>query len=115
MSRGTHPALLLAAGLLGGTLLGGAAAPPADCGQPMQPTRTYPMPTDLSGHPQTGAGLAGQTFATLPSPDSSGCHSAFPASADNALRSENADVVHGLPMPDILRPITDPQPKPEFR
>jgi len=33
----------------------------------------------------------------------------------NTLRSESADVIHGLPAPDILRPLTEAPPRPGFR
>jgi hypothetical protein len=100
------------------TLLGGAAAPPTECAQTGLPGQTYPMQTDLTGQPGGSAGLAGQTFAALPGPEGNVvCRSPLPGAAlqSNTLHSESADIIHGLPAPDILRPLTDPQPHPEFR
>jgi hypothetical protein len=77
------------------------------------------MATDLTGQAGSSAGLAGQTFAALPGPEGNvACRSPLPGAAalqTNTLHSESADVIHGLPSPEILRPITDPQPRPEFR
>jgi hypothetical protein len=99
------------------TLLGGAAAPPVDCVQNGLPGQTYPAATDLTGQPNGSAGLAGESFAVVPNPDGSiPCRSPLPvAPQGNTLQSESSDVIHGLPALDILRPITEPQPRPEFR
>lgn len=97
--------------------LAAGAAPPGDCssaavGGPMLPTAL-----DLAGRPSVTAGLSGQTFATLPSADSAaGCRAALPsASQATALRSESGDVLHGLPAPEILRPINEPKRAPDFQ
>jgi hypothetical protein len=73
-----------------------------------------PIPLDLAGRPNASAGLTSQTFAMLPSAD--GCHSPLPSTAQSTtLRSESGDVLHGLPSPDILRPMDEPKRAPQFQ
>jgi hypothetical protein len=112
------PPSILSLTLLG-TVLGGASAPPPDCPQASIPGgQTYPMAVDLSGQAGAATGLSSATFAALPSLEgTSPCRSPLPVSPQqtSTLQSESADVIHGLPLPDILRPITDPQPHPELR
>ena len=99
------PLLFLAAG----------AAPPGDClsgsaGGPMLPTSL-----DLAGRPSVGAGLSGQTFAALPGTDAgTGCRAVSSATQATSLRSESGDVLHGLPAPEILRPMNEPKRAPDF-
>ena len=103
--------------LLSLLFLAAGAAPPGDClsgaaGGPMLPTSL-----DLAGSPSVTAGLSGQTFATLPSADNAaGCRAALPsASQTTNLRSELGDVLHGLPAPEILRPLNEQKRAPEFQ
>jgi hypothetical protein len=97
--------------------LAAAAAPPSDCGAIGDSGQVLPLPLDLAGRPDMAAGLAGHGFATLPGEvASTGCHNALPtASQVWTLRSESSDVLHGLPAPDILRPISEPRQAPHFQ
>lgn len=109
--------------ILSFNLLQGAAAPSPDCPQIAMPGQSFPAQLDLSGRPSGTSGLSGQSFAALPGLDAGNpCNSPLPGGAGraNTLRSESGqsesgDVLHGLPLPDILRPITDPHQRPEYR
>jgi hypothetical protein len=97
--------------------LGAAAAPPGGCLSGAGSGEAMPVPLDLAGRPYAPSGLAGPTFATQPGSDGDdGCLSP-PASTSlsTTLRSESSDVLHGLPMPDSLRPIDEPKRAPEFQ
>jgi hypothetical protein len=62
---------------------------------------------DLAGRPSMPAGLTGQVFAALPTPEvAGGWRSPLPSTSwSNAtLHSDTADILHGLPMPEILPP-----------
>jgi hypothetical protein len=97
--------------------LAAAAAPPADCGSAGDPGPILPLPLDLAGRPDMAAGLAGRGFAPLPGAGSSaGCRETLPTPVQSGtLRSESNDVLHGLPAPDILRPINEPRRSPQFQ
>jgi hypothetical protein len=103
--------------LLSLLFLAAAAAPPDDCGAGADNGQALPIPLDLAGRPNASSGLSGQTFGGLPSSESgNGCRSPLTSSAQpTTLRSESGDVLHGLPMPDILRPMDEPKRAPEFR
>jgi hypothetical protein len=105
------PALLLM------LFLAAAASPPDDCLTGADDRQTLPIPLDLAGRPNASSGLDGQTFAVLPgSEGDNGCRSPLPSNAQSTpLRSDSTDVLHGLPMPDILRPMDEPKRAPEFR
>ena len=107
-----HLKLLLIPSLI---LLGGAAAPQGDCSARLgEPGQNLPTPIDLAGRPAAPTGLAGQGFATLPTTDvAAGCRSPLPSTASpSSLRSDSADVLHGLPTPEILQPINEPRRAP---
>jgi hypothetical protein len=97
--------------------LGAAAAPPSDCLPGMDSGQTLPAPLDLAGRPSAPVGLTAQTFAALPSAEGGGgCRSPLPSASQSAtLRSESGDVLHGLPAPDILRPMDEPKRAPQFQ
>jgi hypothetical protein len=98
--------------------LGAAAGPPpSDCGAGAEAGAMLPAPLDLAGRPSMPSGLTGQTFATLPTTEGmSGCRSPLPsASQSSTLQSESGDILHGLPQPDILRPIDEPKRAPQFQ
>jgi hypothetical protein len=103
--------------LLALPFLGAAAAPPGDCLPAGETGQVLPAPMDLAGRPNMPAGLAGHTFATPPSAEGAfGCRSALPSvTQSTTLRSESGDVLHGLPAPDILRPIDEPRRAPQFQ
>lgn len=99
-----------------GIFLGAAAAPPSDCpGAAGGPT--LPLPMDLQGRPVAPSGLNNQNFAALPSTEAAaGCRTPLPsASTSTNLRSEQGDVLHSLPAPDILRPMDEPKRAPMYR
>jgi hypothetical protein len=98
-------------------LLAAAAAPPGDCLPGADSGTAVPIPLDLAGRPSASVGLSGQTFATLPSSEGgNGCRSPLPSSSQSTtLRSESGDVLHGLPSPDILRPMDEPKRAPQFQ
>lgn len=96
-------------------LLGAAAAPQGDCSVHLgDPGELLPAPRDLAGRPSLPTGLAGQGFAALPTTEvASGCRSPLPSAASpSSLRSDSADVLHGLPAPDFTRPLGDPKRAP---
>jgi hypothetical protein len=96
-------------------LLGAAAAPPGDCLPNGDSGQMLPMPLDLAGRPSASVGLTGQTFAAMPGLEG-GCRGAVPSSLQSTtLRSESADVLHGLPAPDILRRMDEPKRAPIFQ
>jgi hypothetical protein len=98
--------------------LAAGAAPPGDCSSGAAGGQTLlPAAQDLAGRPSVAAGLSGQTFAALPSADSTaGCRGTLPsATQSTTLRSESGDVLHGLPAPEILRPMNEPKRAPEFQ
>jgi hypothetical protein len=105
-----------AAILVLGVFLGAAAAPPSDCPGASGAT-TLPLPMDLQGRPLARSGLNNQNFAALPSTEAAaGCRTPLPsASTSSNLRSEQGDVLHSLPAPDILRPIDEPRHAPVYR
>ena len=96
-------------------LLAAAAAPP-DCQPDAASGQTVPIPLDLTGRPNIQSGLTGQTFTTLPgSLGNNGCRDPLPADAPpSTLRNDTGDALHGLPMPDSLRPIDQPKRAPDF-
>lgn len=98
-------------------LLAAAAAPPGDCTQGGDSEKTLPSSIDLAGRPSVSAGLSGRMFAPLPSTDgNNGCRSPLASSSQSTtLRTESGDVLHGLPVPDILRPINEPRRAPQFQ
>jgi hypothetical protein len=92
--------------------LAAAAAPPPDCQPGATNGQAFPIPLDLAGRPQSG--LNDQTFAGLPGDN--GCRSPLPSSAQSSTLQDNSgDVLHGLPMPDTLRPIDQPKRAPDFQ
>jgi hypothetical protein len=97
--------------------LGAAAAPPGDCSPRMATGQTLPTPLDLAGRPTAAGGLSGETVVPLPDLDTpAGCDISLPSTAQvTPLRSETGDVLHGLPQPDILRRVDEPQHAPEFQ
>jgi hypothetical protein len=97
--------------------LAAAAAPPGDCVPDASAGQTAPIPLDLAGRPSVPTGLAGHTFATLPNSEAgNGCRSPLPSvTQSTTLRSESGDILHGLPAPDILRPIDEPKRAPDFQ
>jgi hypothetical protein len=96
-------------------LLAAAAAPPPDCQPDAASGQAVPIPLDLGGQPSMQSGLAGQTFA----PDAmagNGCPGPMASdAASSTLRNNTSDVLHGLPMPDSLRPIDQPKRAPDFQ
>jgi hypothetical protein len=97
-------------------LLAAAAAPP-DCQPDAASGQAMPIPLDLAGRPNIQSGLTDQTFTTLPgSLGNNGCRDAtLPAIAPpSTLRNDTGDALHGLPMPDSLRPIDQPKRAPDF-
>jgi hypothetical protein len=94
--------------------LGAAAAPQGDCGLGLGGAPALPAPVDLSGRPSAPTGLSGQVYAALPTQDvTPGCRSPLPsASQASGLRSDSADVLHGLETPEILQPINEPRRAP---
>jgi hypothetical protein len=96
-------------------MLGGAASGPSGC--PTVPlhgqTATLPSPVELGGRPSGATdlatvGLSGVTGVcggpTTPLPPQGG-----------GFSDTNADIVHSLPLPDILKPPRDPhEMRPEF-
>jgi hypothetical protein len=97
-------------------VLTAGAAPPGDCLSTSAGGATLPSSLDLAGRPSVGAGLSGHTFAALPSTDgATGCRSAASATPATTLRSESGDVLHGLPAPEILRPMNEPRRAPDFQ
>lgn len=98
-------------------LLAAAAAPPAGCLPDAANGQVMPIPLDLAGRPNIPSGLTGQTFAVLPDTlGNNGCHSPLPSDAQpSTLRNDSGDVLHGLPMPDSLRPIDQPKRAPDFQ
>jgi hypothetical protein len=98
--------------------LAAAAAPPGDCRPDSSPNLALPVLIDLAERPPAPpAGLAGQTFATLPGAQvAADCHNALPSTAQaTILRNDSADVLHGLPGPDIARRLDGPRGAPEFQ
>ena len=97
--------------------LAAAAAPPGDCGSAGDPGPVLPLPLDLAGRPGMATGLAGHGFAALPGAGASfDCREVLPnAQQPGTLRSESSDILHGLPAPDILRPINEPRRAPQFQ
>jgi hypothetical protein len=103
--------------LLSLLFLGAAAAPPDGCPTGSGTVLALPMSLDLAGRPKIPPGLNGQSFAGLPGPEgANGCGGATPSALPSTtLRSESGDVLHGLPAPDILRPINEPRRSPQFQ
>lgn len=102
--------------LIATILLGGAAAPPDGC--PAVPlhgqTQTMPMPMELGGRPSGASDLAA---AGMPIVSAGACGGAARAGAavSGSFKDERSDVLHGLPLPDILKPPSDPHGmRPEF-
>ena len=97
--------------------LAAAAAPPPDCAPEVGSGQALPIPLDLAGRPSASVGLSGQTFGPLPNSEGgNGCRSPLPSNAQSStLRSESGDVLHGLPSPDILRPMDEPKQAPQFQ
>jgi hypothetical protein len=98
-------------------LLGAAAAPPADCPAGAGSAQGGSIPLDLTGRPAALSGPTGQAFVTQPGLDGAGgCVLPLPSRAlSTTLRSESDDVLHGLPMPDSLRPVDEPKRAPAFQ
>ena len=98
-------------------LLTAGAAPPGDCQPGLNSGPMLPAPLDLTGRPAAPFGLSAQTVSTVPSADAAGaCRSALPSAAQaTTLRSETDDIIHGLPSPEILRPMNEPKRAPIFQ
>ena len=95
-------------------LLAAAAAPPTDCQPDAASGQAVPVPLDIMGRTIAQSGLADQTF-TDPL-GNNGCRGPLPSNAQpSTLRNDSGDVLHGLPMPDSLRPIDQPRRAPEFQ
>lgn len=97
--------------------LAAAAAPPTDCTAPSSINaagRTLPTPQDLAGRPIQAPPLGMQNYATLPpNPDSGDCQGPVSAVArPNRLRDDEDEVLHGLPSPEILRPMDETKKSP---
>jgi len=95
--------------------LGAAASPQNDCGAALGGgDQQLPAPLDLTGRPAVQTGHA---FTALPTPEANaGCLSPLPAPGQpSSLRSDSADVLHGLPNSDLLRPIDEPKRAPLFQ
>lgn len=94
--------------------LGAAAAPPPDCQPDATSGGAMPIPLDLAGRPNAQSGLTDQTFAELPG--NKGCRGPLASNAQSStLRNDSSDALHGLPMPDALRPIDQPKRAPDFQ
>ena len=95
-------------------LLTAAAAPPPDCQPDAASGQAVPIPLDLTGRPNFRSGLTGQTFAP-DALDNNGCRGPLSSNArPSTLRNNTSDALHGLPMPDSLRPIDQPKRAPDF-
>jgi hypothetical protein len=97
--------------------LGAAAAPPGDCGFVPHGATVLPPQQDLAGRLAMQPGLSGQVFAALPTPNAMpGCRSPLPSAAQpGTLRSDNDDILHGLPAPELTRPLHEPRQVPFIR
>jgi hypothetical protein len=97
--------------------LAAAAPPPGDCSPRVGTEQTLPTPLDLAGRPNLSGGLTGETFAALPTLDTpTKCGGSLASAAQaTTLRSESGDVLHGLPDPDIMQRIGEPQHAPGFQ
>ncbi len=98
-------------------LLTAAASAPGDCLPGGDGGPTLPLPLDLAGRPSLSPGLSGQPMAVLPHPQgTNGCLSPLPSTAQApTLRGESSDMLHGLPAPDLLRPIDEQRQAPQFQ
>jgi hypothetical protein len=96
--------------------LAGAAAQQGDCTLEGMGTMPSAAPLDLVGPQRLPAG-AGQSVAALPGAGGlSGCRPALPSTAQaTILRNDSADVLHGLPAPEITRRLDEPRRAPEFQ
>lgn len=97
--------------------LAAAAAPSFDCQPTIDTGQTLSMPLDLTGRPNVPAGVAGSGFAPVPRADASGgCPGSAAATLQpTTLRNDSDDILHGLPAPDILRPVDEPKRAPVFQ
>jgi hypothetical protein len=95
--------------------LAAAATPQGDCTP--DAAAGMPAPLDLAGRPRAPLGLSGQSLTTLPGAEGlPGCHPALPSTAQaTILHNESADVLHGLPTPEIARRLDEPRRAPEFQ
>ena len=105
------PAVLALLLLAAATPAAGGCPPNADGGQFLL------RPLELTGRPQVTAGLTGQTLKTLRSSDgANGCRGPLPAVAESTrFGNGSGDVLHGLPAPDLLRPIDESSQVPRLR
>ena len=98
------------------TLLQGAAGPQQGCVQDITPGQVPlgSLSVDLATRGGSMSGMTGETTQSMPQiSTNSGCSvSSSPASVSSALRNEHADIVHGLPLPDILRSPLEPRTQP---
>lgn len=97
--------------------LAAAAAPPTDCGPPSTLNAaggTLSASQDLAGRPVPTPDLGTQTYATLPSrPDAGDCQNPLSAVSHAAGPQDGEDeIMHGLPAPEILRPMNETKKSP---
>ena len=92
-----------------------AAAATGDCLGNRDTGQALPLPLDLAGRPSATSGLAAHTFASEPAAEADkGCQSPLPSASQSATaHGEAADVLHGLPAPDILDPLAEPKSTPQ--
>jgi hypothetical protein len=98
--------------------LGAAAAPQTDCGATLGGGyQAVPAPPDPAGRSVPSAGLGGSVFAALPTTEvDAGCRSPLPMSGQSGtLRSDSADILHGLPTPELMRRIDEPKRSPYYQ
>lgn len=93
------------------TLLQGAAEQQEPCSQDAAPGQTpiAPLTIDL-GRAGLAFGMATQTARLAPqAPTAKGClQTGAQGTLESSLRNERADIVHRLPLPDILHSPLEP-------
>ena len=97
-------------------MLGGAAAGPGGCPTVPLPgqTATLPSPIELGGRPSGATDLATVGMPGALSGVCGGPTTPLPPQGGTFMDT-NADIVHSLPLPDILKPPRDPhEMRPEF-
>ncbi len=88
-----------------------AATPPEDCGSDADGGQTLPMPADPARRPNMPGGPN-----AADSDSGNGCRGVLPSLPQpTTLRRESEDLLHGLPSPDILRPMDEPKRAPLFQ
>jgi hypothetical protein len=97
-------------------LLGGAAAPPTECAGTGPSNQTYAVRTDLTDRPAGPYALMGGSDVPI-AESAMPCRTPLTGSAlqGNNPAGEASDAIHGLPAPDVLRPLADPMPHSGFR